>query len=188
MNHSIQVTEMNIHEVHPALYNPRIITESEMKKLCRSLQEFGCVDPIIINANGRIIGGHQRWEAAKKLGWPSVPCIQVDLDESKEKTLNLALNRISGDWDDEKLAKLLEEIQSDNSIDEILSGFDSQEIDDLLATFSLASFFDDEKYANRILYPDESIHSYVTRHLRDRVVKLFESKSRRSKAGKTSSK
>ncbi len=114
-----------------AEYNPRKISPEELEKLKNSLKEFGFVQPAVINKDGVIIGGHQRIKAAKELGIKEVPCAVLDIDKKKEKILNLALNKISGEWDEDKLKKIFEQLQSDTSgaEDILLTGFDSTEID-----------------------------------------------------------
>jgi ParB/RepB/Spo0J family partition protein len=84
----------------PAPYNPRKISEQQLEALARSMKEFGVVDPVISNRDGTVIGGHQRIRAAERLGLSELPVIYVDLPKEKEKALNLALNRISGEWDE----------------------------------------------------------------------------------------
>jgi ParB/RepB/Spo0J family partition protein len=107
----MRIQQVKIIELRPAEYNPRAMSEAEMAKLMKSIMQFGFVDPAIVNQYpGRenvIVGGHQRVEAAKKLGYEEVPVVYVNLDLNKEKLLNLALNRIQGSWDEEKLRTLL---------------------------------------------------------------------------------
>ena len=83
----------------------------------------------MVNKDGTIIGGHQRIEAAKNLGMEEVPVVQVDMPENKAKALNLALNRIGGEFDDALLKSLLEQLGEE---DKMLSGFDEKEIAKLL--------------------------------------------------------
>lgn len=116
----------------PAHYNPRTITEAQINALRRSIAEFGMVEPIVVNSDNTIIGGHQRFYAAKELGLKEVPCVRVDLAEDAEKQLNLALNRISGDWDEAKLSALLDELRL-NDADLSLTGFEQQELEKYLS-------------------------------------------------------
>jgi len=114
--------------------NPRQMPADELEKLKRSIQSFGFVEPLVVRRqDNTIIGGHQRFEAAKALGYATVPAVCVDITEAEAKALALALNRISGEWDLPRLGQLLEELQSLPDLDETLTGFDSREIDDLLA-------------------------------------------------------
>jgi len=96
-----------------APYNPRKISSHDLDALRRSLKFFGTVEPIIVNKrSGRIVGGHQRVRAAAAEGIETLPVVHVDLDEPSEKQLNLALNRISGEFDLEKLAEVLGDLEA----------------------------------------------------------------------------
>ncbi len=110
----------------PSEYNPREITKEEFEKLKNSIKEFGFVENATINKKNEIIGGHMRVKAAIELGIKEVPCIRVDLPKNKEKILNLALNKISGKWDNEKLSQLITELIIDENIG--LSGFEEYEL------------------------------------------------------------
>ena len=128
---NLKVVTKSIKDINLAPYNPRKMDENEMGKLMRSLQEFGFIDPIIVNKNNTVIGGHQRISAWERLGNDSVPCIYVDLNNEKEKALNIALNKISGEWDNKKLSVLLDEINT-SELDIDLTGFDDSELKKIL--------------------------------------------------------
>lgn len=121
----------------PADYNPRKGLkpgDPDYEKLKHSMKEFGYVDPIIWNQQtGRVVGGHQRLKILQDEGLKEAECVVVNLDEEKEKALNIALNKISGDWDKDKLALLMTDLQA-SDLDISLTGFDEDEISDLLAT------------------------------------------------------
>ena len=119
----MKIKNEKIDNLELAPYNPRKINANEMQKLMDSLKEFGFLDPVIVNKNMTVIGGHQRIKAWTKLGNDTVPCVFVDIDPVKEKTLNIALNKISGEWDNYKLNKLLTEINS-SEVNVNLTGFD----------------------------------------------------------------
>jgi len=130
----LRVEHVLISRLRPFPGNPRVMPEGEMKKLCRSIETFGLVEPIVVRrSDGLVIGGHQRLEAAKALGMKTVPVVYVEVSEAEAHTLNLALNRISGQWDLPKLGALLDELQSLPDLDVALTGFDLPEIDDLLS-------------------------------------------------------
>jgi len=133
----METINVKITEIIPNIKNPRKITQHELKKLMRSIQEFGFVEPVILNKNkdryNIVIGGHQRIQAAKKLGHKEVPCVYVDLPEANEHLLNVALNEISGDWDDQKLFDLLKDLQ-EKGADLTLTGFDEPIIDEIMAS------------------------------------------------------
>ncbi len=117
-----------------APYNPRRISDHDLAALRRSMRFFGVVEPIVVNKRtGRIVGGHQRVKAAEAEGIETLPVVSVDLDEPSEKQLNLALNRISGTWDEEALAKVLSELQLAGA-DMGLTGFQEGEIEKYLAS------------------------------------------------------
>lgn len=120
---------IKIEELKKAEYNPRKINELELEKLKQSIENFGIVDPIIINNDNTIIGGHQRVRACEELNIKEVPAIQLNIDKKKEKALNLALNKISGSWDEELLMQLLYEIDEDLRE---FTGFEDKEINKYL--------------------------------------------------------
>jgi len=129
----MQIEKLPINQLIPADYNPRKDLQpgdEEYEKIKRSVQEFGYVDPIIVNRDGTIIGGHQRWKVLRDLGYSEVDCVVVEIEKTREKALNIALNKISGDWDDEKLAALLSDIQGE--IDTIITGFSDEEVEQLI--------------------------------------------------------
>lgn len=101
-----------ISELNTAKYNPRKVMESKSKEyesLKKSLDKFGQVTPIIVNEkNNTVIGGHQRLNVLKELGYKEVETVVVDFDEKQEKQLNIALNKTEGRWDYQKLNELLE--------------------------------------------------------------------------------
>ena len=133
----MELIKVPIKDLKPNTDNPRRISKGEMNKLMRSLKEFGFLDPVIVNSHpdrkGIIIGGHQRVQAAKRMGIKEVPVIYTKLAHEKESLLNMALNEISGEWDEDKLRALLTEL-SDQDVDLTLSGFDEPFIDEILSS------------------------------------------------------
>jgi ParB-like chromosome segregation protein Spo0J len=104
---------LNLDDINPADYNPRIITDEEFNGLVESLKTFGQQENLIVNKDMTLISGHQRLEAMKYLGWTQATCNIVKLNKTQEKKLNLTMNNkaIAGKWDDLKLAELLEELK-----------------------------------------------------------------------------
>jgi DNA modification methylase len=116
-----------------APYNPRTMSEEDLASLRRSLRYFGIVEPVVVNRRtGRIVGGHQRVKAAQAEGIETLPVVHVDLDEPSEKQLNLALNRISGEFDLERLAEVLADLEAAGA-DLGLTGFSAEEIEEMVA-------------------------------------------------------
>ena len=125
-----------LQDLKPAEYNPRKELrpgDPEYENIKRSISTFGYSDPIIVNRDGTIIGGHQRYNVLRDLGYDEVSVVVVDLTKDKEKALNVALNKITGQWDDEKLAQILSDIDL-SDIDVESTGFSREEIDDLNIT------------------------------------------------------
>jgi len=131
---SLQIEHVSPHTLHPHPRNPRTISAAQMAALERSITQFGLVDPVVVRkADHTVIGGHQRLEAARRLGLKTVPVVFLDLSETEASLLNIALNKISGDWDLEQLSQILQELRDLPEADVTLTGFDSQELEDLFA-------------------------------------------------------
>ena len=131
---TMNIQKINILKLKPSEYNPRKDLQPEDEeyiKIKNSILEFGYVAPVIINADMTVIGSHQRLKVLKELGYEEIQCIVVDLDKNKEKALNLALNKISGEWDNDKLEAILAELK-ETDIDINVTGFSNDEIDDIL--------------------------------------------------------
>ena len=117
-----------ISEIIPAKYNPRKITYEAMGRLTKSLAEFGYIQQITWNARtGNVVGGHQRLKVYQAMGKTEVEVWAIDLDEKKEKAANIALNKLSGEFDMTLLKDLIEEIDT-GDIDLDITGFSSSEI------------------------------------------------------------
>lgn len=128
--------EIEISRINEAPYNPRVRLAPGMpdyEHLMRGIREFGLVEPLVWNKRtGNLVGGHQRLQVIKDIGtYQTVPCEVVDLSEEDEKVLNLALNKIKGEWDYDKLDAVLSEFEP---VDAVLSGFAADELSILLAS------------------------------------------------------
>jgi len=132
----MKIEKVLISKINPAEYNPRVnLTpeDPEYQKLEQSMTNFGYVDPIIWNSQtGNLVGGHQRFKILAAQGLTEIDVSVVDLSLIKEKVLNLALNKIGGKWDDDKLSPILEELSNCSDIDVLLTGFDLPEISEIL--------------------------------------------------------
>ena len=130
----MEIRKVPVKDLKPAKYNPRKDLkpgDPEFEKLKRSVEEFGYVEPILWNQRtGVVVGGHQRLKVLQHLGYTEVDCVILDLDEKKEKALNVALNKISGDWDLPLLTALLKDL-NDGGYDATITGFDVSEMSDL---------------------------------------------------------
>src|SRR6185503_16887130 len=113
--------------------NPRRISEAQLEALTKSLREYGLVQPVLARREDQtVIGGHQRLLAARRLGYKTVPVTFLDLSVEQARLLNLSLNKISGEWDNELLARLLADLKPIEDIDLSLSGFTEDELAKLL--------------------------------------------------------
>ena len=130
---NLRVEQVPIDSLVPWPGNPRIMAEGERAKLGRSIARFGFVEPVVARRSDRVmIGGHQRWLVAKEMGLATVPAVLVEVSEAEARALNLALNKISGEWDLPRLGELLEELRDLPDFDHTLSGFDDREIEAIL--------------------------------------------------------
>jgi DNA modification methylase len=132
----LQIQKLPLEKLNPAKYNPRKDLkpgDPEYEKLKKSMETFGYVEPIVWNKrSGHVVSGHQRLKILQNQGETEIECVVVDLDETEEKALNVALNKISGEWDLPKLADLISELDSE-LFDISLTGFDVAEIEDLFS-------------------------------------------------------
>lgn len=130
----MNIEKKNVKDLFPADYNPRKDLQPgdpEYEKLKRSIEQFGYVEPVIWNKQtGRVVGGHQRLKVLIDFGITEVDVVVVDMNTEKEKALNIALNKISGEWDTDKLALVIADLQGAD-FDVSLTGFDPEELDDL---------------------------------------------------------
>jgi DNA modification methylase len=124
-------------ELKPSEYNPRASSPKEEKDLKESISQFGLVDPIIVNRcpsrHNVVIGGHFRLRMAKELGFTEVPVVYVDIpDASRERELNLRLNKNSGSWDFDLLSNFDKDLLRDVgfSNDEMQKIFDTTVVED----------------------------------------------------------
>ncbi|MBX3315754.1 MAG: DNA modification methylase [Phycisphaeraceae bacterium] len=138
---SLRLERIAARRINPAPYNPRLDLkpgDPDYEKLARSVDEFGLVEPLVWNRRtGNLVGGHQRFKILLARGVKEVDVSVVDLPIEREKALNIALNKISGDWDERKLGALLDELTATPDLDVLLTGFDMCEIDGLIANSRL---------------------------------------------------
>lgn len=152
---NIQIIEIS--KLKRAKYNPRKELkpeDEEYKKLEKSIDEFGHVLPIVVNYDMTVIGGHQNLTVLENKGYKEVACNVLNLNKTQEKALNLALNKISGEWDYEKLEDILEELK-EADIDMDITGFGFDEVENILKDVigSKEDEFDLDETINEIKEP-----------------------------------
>lgn len=129
----MEFKKLPIADLQAAAYNPRKALkpgDKEYEKIKNSIMEFGYCEPVIINEDMTIIGGHQRVTVLKDLGYTDIECIVISIDKTKEKALNIALNKITGEWNKELLADLIKDLQ-ESDFDVVFTGFEPPEIEQL---------------------------------------------------------
>ena len=133
MTNATQIEHVPVDQLRPDPANPRKIADAELESLTRSLREYGFVQPVIaLRSDNTVVGGHQRLLAARKLGMKQVPVVYVDLTLEKARLLNLALNKISGEWDEDMLAHLIADLSNNADLDLTLSAFSEDELAKLM--------------------------------------------------------
>lgn len=152
MDQKLRTERRKLADLKAAEYNPRkALTpdDAEYQKIRRSIEEFGYVDPIIINEDGTIIGGHQRATVLKDLGYQEVDVVVVALDKQREKALNIALNKITGEWDEVKLKDLLLDLDL-GDYDISLTGFEQNDLTELVDKLAIEpEAVDDHSHSSR---------------------------------------
>jgi hypothetical protein len=148
MEQNLRTEKRKLGALIAADYNPRkALTpdDAEYQKIKNSILEFGYVDPIIINEDGTIIGGHQRCTVLKDLGYTEVDVVVVSLDKQREKALNIALNKITGEWDEVKLKDLLLDLDL-GDFDISLTGFEQDDLSELVDKLAIEPEAQDDDF------------------------------------------
>ena len=151
----MEFKKLKIADLVPASYNPRKALkpgDAEYEKIKNSITEFGYVDPVIVNDDMTVIGGHQRLTVLKDLGFEEIDCVVISIDKTKEKALNIALNKITGEWNKELLADLIKDLQ-EADFDVAFTGFDPPEVEQLFNSVH------DKKIAEDDFDVDEELNS-----------------------------
>ena len=133
-----KVDRREINELKPYPGNPRKMDSRTYEKLKNSIKEFGLVSVLTINQKNEVIGGNQRLRVLRELKWTEVPVIVISLPKNKERALNIALNKIQGDWDMPLLKDMLQEIDT-GEINMELTGYDDRELEQLMTQFFMDS-------------------------------------------------
>ena len=133
----MKIKTFKLTELNPAKYNPRKELkpgDKEFEKLKNSIENFGYVELIVVNEGNKntVISGHQRLNVLKHLGKTEAECVVVNLDEASEKALNIAMNKVTGEWNEQLLADLIVDLQNVN-FDLDLTGFEVPEIEQLMS-------------------------------------------------------
>lgn len=183
----MDIQKININNLKVADYNPRIEfkkDDEEYKKIENSIKEFGYVEPIVVNKDMTIVGGHQRLNVLKDLGYTEIDCVVINVSKIKEKALNVALNKINGKWDYDKLNNVLNELVNSSEIDATLTGFSESEIENLDVDFIEDLLNEDyattdrtlDKFAITFNIPkeyEENFSNYIKKNGKDFLVEIL---------------
>lgn len=183
----MNIQKININDLKMAEYNPRIELkkeDEEYKKIENSIKEFGYIEPVIVNEDMTIIGGHQRINVLKDLGYTDIDCVVINVSKIKEKALNVALNKITGKWDYDKLNDVLNEIVNSSEIEATLTGFSESEIENLDMDFIEDLLNEDYATTDRILDKfavtfnipkeyEEKFSNYIKKNGKDYLVEVL---------------
>jgi ParB-like chromosome segregation protein Spo0J len=126
----MKVEKIQINKLKPAIYNPRQISTKQYKDLKASIEKFSLVDPIIINKDLTVIGGHQRLKVCKELKHVEIDCVVLDLSKEEERELNIRLNKSGGEWDFDLLSNFEIEELKDWGFKEIELGLNIDKIEE----------------------------------------------------------
>ena len=150
-----QVVERPIKSLRPYARNARTHSRKQVQQIATSIARFGFTNPVLIADDGQIIAGHGRVEAAKQLGWKTVPTLALShLCEAERRAYVLADNKLAlnGGWDKEILAIELQGL-ANLQFDIELTGFSLAEIDLLLDEASDADPDGSETPEDRVVAP-----------------------------------
>lgn len=141
----MEITYRKVGELVPYVNNARTHSDGQVAQICASIREYGWTNPVLIDENGMIIAGHGRVMAAQRMKMDEVPCIVLSgLTEAQKKAYVIADNKmaLNAGWDDEKLKLELENLK-ELDFDLELTGFDSDELDQLLSLDDIDSLPED---------------------------------------------
>lgn len=135
MNNLI-INQIDVEKIKPYDNNAKMHDQSQIDAVAKSIEQFGFVQPIVIDKSFNIVIGHCRYLASKNLGLTEVPCVIVEeLSEEQVSALRLADNKLNeSEWDTELLKLCLEDIatidMSDFGFDAVFDDEDIEPIDD----------------------------------------------------------
>jgi len=129
----IQTRRVRLTDLHADPANARRHPDENMAAITASLQRFGQAEPLVVQRDsGRVIGGNGRLAAMRELGWTECDVVELEVDDLQATALGIALNRTaeSAEWDEETLARLLQELREEDALDGV--GCTEEDIDALL--------------------------------------------------------
>lgn len=121
-----------VQDLKPDTRNARRHSERNLQAIQESLQQFGQVQPIVIDRLGNVIGGNGTLEVAKRLGWTEIETVTFTGNENQAKALAIALNRTAelAVWDLQQLEATIVDL-ADQGFQPIQLGFNDMDLDTL---------------------------------------------------------
>jgi len=134
---SLKITEINVEHLTPNPWNPNRMSEPMRAKLKAYVERDGLVEPLVVRPRDEgyeILGGFHRWGIARELGYTSVPCVVVDVDDRRARILSINLNELKGQSLPALLAELIHDLSRDLSFEDLASQlpYDADELRDTL--------------------------------------------------------
>jgi ParB/RepB/Spo0J family partition protein len=118
----MKVTEIPIGKLEPNPWNPNRMSEEMYAKLRAYVEREGLVEPLIVRPQDevfQILGGYHRWKLAQELGYTTVPCVVVELDDRRAKILSINLNELKGQSVPDLLAELVHDLSRETSLEDL---------------------------------------------------------------------
>ena len=114
----ISVTYRPIADLKPDHKNPRSHGRKQIRQIANSIETFGFITPVVVDANLSVIAGHGRLLACQQLDWTEVPTVRLDhLTPAQAKAFQIADNRLTeiSTWDDRLLGEQFKELSEVDS-------------------------------------------------------------------------
>lgn len=140
----MEIQNIKLTDIKPYSKNAKKHTQEQINKVAKSIEEFGFIQPMVLDKNNEIVIGHCRFDALKKINRKEAPCYYVDdLSDEKVRALRLADNKLNeSDYD---MGLVLEELDTLDIELQELTGFDLEELeeptgDDLIGEYKNKPF------------------------------------------------
>ncbi len=120
----LTIREIGVEKLSPNLWNPNRMASEMQAKLKVYIEREGFVEPLVVRPQGEgyeILGGYHRWGIAKELGYETVPCVVLELDDRRAKILSVNLNEMKGQSLPNLLANLVHDLSKELTLEDLES-------------------------------------------------------------------
>ena len=147
MKERLKVTHIEVEKLRPNPWNPNRMSDEMFHKLKEYVKREGMVEPIVVRPQGEeyeILGGYHRWLICKELGYGSVPCVVVELDDRRARILSINLNELKGQSLPHLLAELIHDLSKEVTLEDLETQlpYTSAELKDSLELLKLPDGLD----------------------------------------------